>query len=194
MTEIINIPQGDTSEEIAIRRNIIANFYREWKEQNPLRFNHWDMHTRITFIPVHIGGSPARCNPDRSQESVHSYSKEERQSEGVREDDSNALWLPGNWKCQDDCGSQAPHSRKSPVLHHRNGGIEKQRRDGHKDHPSRLAPGIRGGCLPFGEARGGGFALSEIPHPYRGLFPDAKIRNFSIFQYKQHEKSININK
>lgn len=40
MTEIINIPQGDTSEEIAIRRNIIANFYREWKEQNPLRFNH----------------------------------------------------------------------------------------------------------------------------------------------------------
>lgn len=184
MAEIINIPQGDTSEEIAIRRNIIANFYREWKEQNPLRFNHWDMHTRITFIPVHIGGSPARCNPDRSQESVHSYAKEERQSEGVREDDSNALWLPGNWKCQDDCGSQAPHSRKSPVLHHRNGGIEKQRRDGHKDHPSRLAPGIRGGCLPFGEARGGGFALSEIPHPYRGLFPDAKIRNFSINQIK----------
>lgn len=37
MTEIINIPQGDTSEEIAIRRNIIANFYREWKEQNPLQ-------------------------------------------------------------------------------------------------------------------------------------------------------------
>ena len=184
MAEIINIPQGDTSEEIAIRRNIIANFYREWKEQNPLRFNHWDMHTRITFIPVHIGGSPARCNPDRSQESVHSYAKEERQSEGVREDDSNALWLPGNWKCQDDCGSQAPHSRKSPVLHHRNGGIEKQRRDGHKDHPSRLAPGIRGGCLPFGEARGGVFALSEIPHPYRGLFPNAKIRNFSIYQIK----------
>ena len=37
MAEIINIPQGDTSEEIAIRRNIIANFYREWKEQNPLQ-------------------------------------------------------------------------------------------------------------------------------------------------------------
>lgn len=37
MAEIINIPQGDTSEEIAIRRNIIANSYREWKEQNPLQ-------------------------------------------------------------------------------------------------------------------------------------------------------------
>ena len=28
----------------------------------------------------------------------------------------------------------------------------------------------------FGEARGGGFALSEIPHPNRGLYLDAKIR------------------
>ena len=26
-----------------------------------------------------------------------------------------------------------------------------------------------------GEARGGGFALSEIPHPYHGLLPDAKV-------------------
>ena len=41
-----------------------------------------------------------------------------------------------------------------------------------------LAPGKRGGCLPFGEARGGDFALSEIPHPCRGLFPAAKIRIF----------------
>lgn len=41
MTEITNIPQGNTPEEVAIRRNIIANFYREWKEANPLmrRYN-----------------------------------------------------------------------------------------------------------------------------------------------------------
>lgn len=41
MTEITNIPQGNTPEEVAARRNIIANFYREWKEANPLmrRFN-----------------------------------------------------------------------------------------------------------------------------------------------------------
>ena len=26
-----------------------------------------------------------------------------------------------------------------------------------------------------GEAQGGGFALSEIPHPYHDLLPDAKI-------------------
>lgn len=37
MTEINNIPQGISPEEVAIRRNIIANFYREWKEQNPLQ-------------------------------------------------------------------------------------------------------------------------------------------------------------
>ena len=37
MTEIINIPQGNTPEEIVIRRNVIANFYREWKLQNPLQ-------------------------------------------------------------------------------------------------------------------------------------------------------------
>ena len=43
-------------------------------------------------------------------------------------------------------------------------------------HPLILAPGKRDGCLPFGEARGGDFALSEIPHPYRGLFPTAKVR------------------
>ncbi len=41
-----------------------------------------------------------------------------------------------------------------------------------------LAPGIRAGCLPFGEARGGGFALSEIPHPSRGLLLGAKVRFF----------------
>ena len=41
MTEITNIPQGNTPEEVAARRNIIANFYREWKEANPLmrRYN-----------------------------------------------------------------------------------------------------------------------------------------------------------
>ena len=37
MTEIANIPQGDTPKEIAQRRSIIANFYREWKEVNPLK-------------------------------------------------------------------------------------------------------------------------------------------------------------
>lgn len=41
INEITDIQQGNTHEEVAIRRNIIANFYREWKEQNPLmqRYN-----------------------------------------------------------------------------------------------------------------------------------------------------------
>ena len=41
MTEITNIPQGNTPEEVAARRSIISNFYREWKEANPLmrRYN-----------------------------------------------------------------------------------------------------------------------------------------------------------
>ena len=41
MKEITNIPQGDSPAEVAIRRNIIANFYRMWKVKNPLqrRFN-----------------------------------------------------------------------------------------------------------------------------------------------------------
>ena len=41
MKEITNIPQGDSLAEVAIRRNIIANFYRMWKVKNPLqrRFN-----------------------------------------------------------------------------------------------------------------------------------------------------------
>lgn len=30
----------------------------------------------------------------------------------------------------------------------------------------RLAPRKRGGSLPVGEARGGDFALSELPHPF----------------------------
>ena len=48
----------------------------------------------------------------------------------------------------------------------------------HRGRPFKFAPGIHGGCLPFGEARGGGFARSEIPHPYRGLFPVAKVESF----------------
>lgn len=38
-----------------------------------------------------------------------------------------------------------------------------------------LAPRIREGLLPEGEARGGGFALSELPHPFHGLLLIAKI-------------------
>ena len=37
ITEIADIPQGNSEEELIIRRNIIANFYREWKEKNPLQ-------------------------------------------------------------------------------------------------------------------------------------------------------------
>lgn len=55
-----------------------------------------------------------------------------------------------------------------------------------------LAPGIRAGCLPFGEARGGGFALSEIPHPSRGLLLSVKVRliftssNFPLAEISQN--------
>ena len=42
----------------------------------------------------------------------------------------------------------------------------------------RLAPRIRAGCLPEGEARGGDFALSELPHPSRGLFLAAKVTHY----------------
>jgi len=37
MEEIIIIPTGDAEEDVIRRRNIIANYYREWKEQNPLQ-------------------------------------------------------------------------------------------------------------------------------------------------------------
>ena len=45
--------------------------------------------------------------------------------------------------------------------------------------PYILAPGTRSECLPEGEARGGDFALSEIPHSYYGLYPDAKVFKIS---------------
>jgi hypothetical protein len=37
MEEIIIIPTGAAEEDVIKRRNIIANYYREWKEQNPLQ-------------------------------------------------------------------------------------------------------------------------------------------------------------
>ena len=42
-------------------------------------------------------------------------------------------------------------------------------------HPYIFAPRLRSGWLPIGEARGGGFALSEIPHPYCGLYLASKV-------------------
>ena len=30
----MEIPQGNSSREVAIRRSIISNFYREWKKKN----------------------------------------------------------------------------------------------------------------------------------------------------------------
>lgn len=35
--EILNIPQGNTKEDLLYRRNVIAKFYREWKLRNPLQ-------------------------------------------------------------------------------------------------------------------------------------------------------------
>ena len=35
MIEITHIPQGNTPEDVAGRRNIIAAFYHKWKELNP---------------------------------------------------------------------------------------------------------------------------------------------------------------
>ena len=42
-------------------------------------------------------------------------------------------------------------------------------------HAVGFAPGLRGGCLPGGEARGGDFALNDIPHQYRGLYLGGKF-------------------
>ncbi|MBQ3722916.1 MAG: hypothetical protein II851_04325 [Bacteroidales bacterium] len=41
MNDITTIPQGSSPEDVAARRTIIANYYREWKKRNPLqrRFN-----------------------------------------------------------------------------------------------------------------------------------------------------------
>ena len=49
------------------------------------------------------------------------------------------------------------------------------------DRPSfTVAPRLRGGCLPFGEARGGVFALSELPHPCHVLLSRYKGNTFSF--------------
>lgn len=40
MAEIIDIPQGNSSEEVAARRKIISNFFREWKKHNPLQMRY----------------------------------------------------------------------------------------------------------------------------------------------------------
>ena len=55
MTEIKDIPQGNKPEDLATRRNIIANFYREWKERNPQqrRFNvSLKEYVNIRFISI----------------------------------------------------------------------------------------------------------------------------------------------
>ena len=50
----------------------------------------------------------------------------------------------------------------------------------------KIAPRKRGGCLPEGEDRGGGFALGELPHPYPRLISYRKdILNNSICKHKQ---------
>lgn len=55
MKEIPNIPTGDTPEDIAKRRRIISNFYREWKERNPLhrRYNNsLKEYINIRFVSI----------------------------------------------------------------------------------------------------------------------------------------------
>mgnify|MGYP006943190943 FL=1 len=55
MITIPDIPQGNFPEDIATRRNIIANFYREWKKQNPhqRRYNFsLNEYINIRFISI----------------------------------------------------------------------------------------------------------------------------------------------
>lgn len=44
------------------------------------------------------------------------------------------------------------------------------------EHPLVFAPGIRGGCLLYGEARGGDFARNDLPHPRRDLILNCENR------------------
>ena len=48
-----------------------------------------------------------------------------------------------------------------------------------------FAPRLRGGCLPFGEARGGVFALSELPHPCHVLLSRCKGNTFPFIYESQ---------
>ena len=64
------------------------------------------------------------------------------------------------------------------ILHNCDGGIKREGRN----LPDRLAPRLRAGSLPYGEARGGDFALSELPHPHHGLNLVADIAILSELQ------------
>ena len=48
-----------------------------------------------------------------------------------------------------------------------------------------FAPRLRGGCLPFGEARGGVFARSELPHPCHVLLSRCKGNTFPFIYESQ---------
>ena len=51
----VDIPSGDTPEDVVKRRNIISNFYREWKLKNPLqrRFNlYLKEYINIRFVSI----------------------------------------------------------------------------------------------------------------------------------------------
>lgn len=43
------------------------------------------------------------------------------------------------------------------------------------EHPLIFAPGMRGGCLPYAEARGGDLARNDLPHPRRDLILNCEI-------------------
>ena len=44
----------------------------------------------------------------------------------------------------------------------------------------RFVPRKRGGSIPEGEARGGDFALSELPHPFPRFISQSKSKNFYL--------------
>lgn len=55
MNNSVKVPQGNSAEDIALRRSIIASFYREWKKQNPhqRRFNlSLNEYINIRFVSI----------------------------------------------------------------------------------------------------------------------------------------------
>ena len=55
MIDPLSIPQGSLPEDVVVRRQIIANFYREWKKNNPLqhRYNvNLKEYINIRFVSI----------------------------------------------------------------------------------------------------------------------------------------------
>ena len=101
------IPEDNSIESIRKREQIIRDYYREWKEKNPLQ-RKYNVALK-EYINIRMISIVETSEPDKAWK---------QEPKAVWKDDHHGVWSRVYRKSKDDSWCQAPHIWKGSILYH----------------------------------------------------------------------------